>query len=308
MIGFGNTRSCRISRAFWYSSILGEDVLAELDVIGPWSEVKLDILREYAAPYSKIVTARGFYHLYIEGFAGPGSHLSRKSGEIVPGSPLNALSTDPPFNEYHFIDKDPTRVGQLQSHVGNRTNVYVYAGDCNEILLQKVFPRVRYEEYRRALCVLDPFNIDLSWEVVAAAGRMQSVEIFLNFMVMDMNMNVLLSNPGKADPKQVHRMTRFWGDESWRRVAYRDNPQHKLFGDAFAGSDKVKVGDANEKIAEAYRRRLIEVSGFSFAPIPLRFPNRKGNTIYYLFFASPNVTANKIVQGIFDKYRQRKWF
>ena len=199
-------------------------MLAELDVIGPWSEVKLDILREYAAPYSKIVTARGFHHLYIEGFAGPGSHLSRKSGEIVPGSPLNALSTDPPFNEYHFIDKDPTgievqvtylwnpdsqlshssgqrlvlvpvgvvstllaplpasssqklfsfqlhggvdqlltpRVGQLQSHVGNRTNVYVYAGDCNEILLQKVFPRVRYEEYRRALCVLDPFNIDLS--------------------------------------------------------------------------------------------------------------------------------------------------
>ena len=270
--------------------------------------MKLDILRKYAAPYSKIVAASGFHHLYIDGFAGPGSHLSSQSGEIVPGSPLNALSTEPPFSEYHFIDKDPTRVKQLQSYARNRANVHVYAGDCNEILLQEVFPRVKYEEYRRALCVLDPFNIDLSWEVVAAAGSMRSIEIFLNFMVMDMNMNVLLSNPEKADPEQVKRMTRFWGDESWRKVAYHDDPQRKLFGDAIAGSDKVKVGDANEKIAEAYRSRLVEVSKFGFAPIPLRFPNKKGSTIYYLFFASPNATANKIVQNIFNKYRQRKWF
>ena len=27
---------------------------AEPDVIGPWTEVKLDILREYAAPYSRV--------------------------------------------------------------------------------------------------------------------------------------------------------------------------------------------------------------------------------------------------------------
>ena len=299
-----------VIRAESFSIVLyyEEDVLAEFDLIGPWSEVKLDILREYAVPYSKIVTAQNLHHLYIDGFAGPGHNLSRESGEIVPGSPLNALLTEPPFREYHFIDKDPTRAKQLQSRVDNRANVHVYAGDCNEILLKKVFPQAQYTEFRRALCVLDPFNIDLSWEVVATAGRMRSVEIFLNFMVMDMNMNVLLSNPEKADSEQVSRMTRFWGDESWRNVAYRDDPQHKLFGNTSAGSNKVKIRDANEKIAEAYRRRLIEVSGFGFAPTPLRFPNKRGNTIYYLFFASPNKTANKIVQDIFDKYRQRKWF
>lgn len=38
----------------------------EYDVIGPWSEVKLDILREYAAPYSRIVASNGFYHSYID--------------------------------------------------------------------------------------------------------------------------------------------------------------------------------------------------------------------------------------------------
>jgi three-Cys-motif partner protein len=169
-------------------------------------------------------------------------------------------------------------------------------------LLHTIFPRVRYEDYRRALCVLDPYNIDLSWEVVAAAGRMRSIEIFLNFMVMDMNMNVLLSRPDKADPEQVARMNRFWGDDSWRAVAYQDDPQGSLFG----GTAKIKVVDANDKIAEAYRQRLLEVAGFRFAPIPVRFLNSNGATIYYLFFASPDPTANKIVQQIFDKHRQGK--
>ena len=221
---------------------------------------------------------------------------------MVPGSPLNALTTTPPFQEYHFIDADPARVEQLRSYAGDRPNVHIYRGDCNEVLLRKVFPRAKYDDYKRALCVLDPYNIDVSWDVVLTAGRMGSVEIFLNFMVMDMNMNVLLSDPQKADSRDVARMTRFWGDESWYEIAYEVDPQGNLFGDP----DTVKVEDANEKITEAYRKRLLEVAGFKFAPEPLPFPN-KGATIYYLFFASPNPTANRIVQQIFDKYRRKDW-
>lgn len=277
---------------------------SEYDVIGPWSEVKLDILREYASPYSKIVSAKGFHHLYIDGFAGPGSHLSRASGDVVAGSPLNALATQPPFREYHFIDADPTRVEQLRQYTTERNDVYTYTGDCNEILLRDVFPRAKWEDYRRALCVLDPYNIGISWQVVATAGKMRSIQIFLNFMIMDMNMNVLLTRPDNADATQLLRMNRFWGDESWRDVAYQKDPQTKLFGEP----DKLKVENANEKVAEAYRKRLIGTAGFKFAPVPLRFPNRLGATIYYLFFASPDPTANEIVQQIFEKYRRRNWF
>ena len=51
----------------------------EPDIIGPWTEVKLDILRNYASPYSKIITEFGFYHLYIDAYAASGSHISRTS-------------------------------------------------------------------------------------------------------------------------------------------------------------------------------------------------------------------------------------
>jgi len=266
---------------------LGDGELpAGYDIIGPWTEVKLDILRQYAAPYSRIVRSNGFRHLYIDAYAAGGSHISRTTGEVVAGSPLIALATEPPFREYHFIDADAARVAQLKQKTANRTDVHVHSGDCNEILLQDIFPRCRYEDRRRALCLLDPYNIDLRWEVIAGAGQMKSIEVF----------------PVKADPSQIARMDRFWGDGSWRDAAYEPNPQGHLFGDA----EDVKVDDANQKIAEAYRRRLVSVAGFAYAPQPLRFVNSLGFTIYYLFFASPNQTGKKIVEDIFRKHGEKQ--
>jgi len=61
----------------------------------------------------------------------------------------------------------------------------------------------------------------------------------------------------------------------------------------------------NSALAEAYRKRLIKVAGFKYAPDPLPMRNNEGATVYYLFFASPNEVANKIVTHIFDKFRDR---
>ena len=64
------------------------------DEIGNWSEVKLDIINEYASAYSRILSAQTkltFYHIYIDAFAGAGLHISKETGELIQGSPLNAL-------------------------------------------------------------------------------------------------------------------------------------------------------------------------------------------------------------------------
>jgi len=189
---------------------------ARLDEIGYWSEVKLDIVREYATAYSTVLNApaqknlRG--HIYVDGFAGPGVHLSKQTGRHVAGSPLNALLVQPPFREFHLIDMDGGKAKALHELTADRKDVFVYEGDCNEILLEKVFPRARFEDYRRALCLLDPYGLHLNWEVIRTAGQMRSIEIFLNFPVMDMNMNVLWRNPDKVQKSQAERMDAFWGD------------------------------------------------------------------------------------------------
>lgn len=167
------------------------------DQIGYWSEVKLEIVKKYASAYSTILASRQYIkkYLYIDAFAGAGTHISKRTGEFVPGSPMNALLIEPPFPELHFIDLDGGRAAELRKLAGERSDVYVYEGDCNKILQDKVFPRCKWEDYCRALCLLDPYGLHLDWSVIAAAGQMKTIEIFLNFPVMDMNMNVLLHDP-----------------------------------------------------------------------------------------------------------------
>jgi three-Cys-motif partner protein len=69
---------------------------AEFDEIGYWSEIKLEIVRDYASAYSRILNANRLPHIYVDAFVGAGKHISRGTGEFVPGSPLNALNIQPP--------------------------------------------------------------------------------------------------------------------------------------------------------------------------------------------------------------------
>jgi len=224
----------------------------EYDEIGIWSEVKLAIVKEYAAAYSKILdanrrqSARSLRWLYIDAFAGPGVHLSKTTGEVVDGSPLIALKTTPPFSEYHFIDADQARAEQLRRIAGPRDDVHIYSEDCNQVLLRDVFPKAKYTDYRRALCLLDPYNINLKWEVIETAGRMGSVEVFLNFMIMDINRNALRRNRDNAIQSKIDQLTTLWGDGSWEDAAF--SSAGKLF------HDPQKV--SNEQFELAWRDRL----------------------------------------------------
>lgn len=160
----------------------------KFDEIGLWSEIKLEIVKEYAAAYSTIMAAQKrkpflnkLTHVYIDAFAGSGKHLSRTSGKLVSGSPVNALNIQPPFDEYFFIDLDAKKATSLKELANNHKNVHVYAQDCNKILLQEIFPKVEWGSFRRGLCLLDPYGLHLQWDVIRRAGEMKSIEIFLKF-------------------------------------------------------------------------------------------------------------------------------
>lgn len=232
----------------------------KFDEIGYWSEVKLDIIRDYAAAYSTILSRQsGLYHVYIDGFAGAGVHVRKITGEDVPGSPLNALGIQPPFREFFLVDLNGDKIARLKELVGDRTDVHPLHGDCNRVLLEEVFPKVQWEDYRRGLCLLDPYGLDLHWPVIEMAGRMRTIDLFLNFPIMDASRNALWRDPEKVRPQQARRLTAYWGDESWRRIAYRPKPQRGLFGDEI---EKVE----NEAVAGAFRQRLHDVAGFKNVP------------------------------------------
>ncbi|PYX39684.1 MAG: hypothetical protein DMG81_08815, partial [Acidobacteria bacterium] len=99
----------------------------------------------------------------------------------------------------------------------------------------------------------------------------------------------------RVTPLSLARMTAFWGDDSWRSIAY--TTERSLFG--------MEEKETNDVVAEGFRQRLMKVAGFKRVPEPVPMRNTKGATVYYLFFASQVDVAEKIVKDIFEKYRSR---
>jgi len=268
--------------------------VVEYDEVGPWSEIKLDIIREYASAYSKILSAQKWAkHIYIDAFAGSGKHKSKTTKEFIKGSPTNALYVKPKFEEYYFVDINKIKVESLKQIAGERQDVFIFEGDCNNILLNDIFPLMHRNKHVRALCILDPYGLHLDWKVVEEAGRSNAIDIFLNFPIMDINMNVGHKDRSKVLSSQILRMNKFWGDESWQEVMWSSE------GALFEGFEtKIK----NDKLAEAFRDRLRSVARFGNVPTPIEMRGPTNSTLYYLFFASPKKVGGKIIKDIFLKH------
>jgi three-Cys-motif partner protein len=269
----------------------------KFDEIGYWSQLKLEIVEKYGAAYTKAFAGRrNLKKYYIDAFSGAGVHIAKETRMLVEGSPARALKIVPPFDGYYFIDLDADKTDYLRSMCGDRRDVDIHTGDANDYLLKKILPTIQYKNFTRALCLLDPYGLDLDWSVMQQAGQSKAIDMFLNFPVMDMNRNAIWRNADQVPNYGVDRMNRFWGDESWRQAAYAESPQGNLFG-----TEMVKQG--NEQIIATFRERLKRVAGFDFVPDPLPMRNTKNAVVYYLFLASPKAVAQNIITDIFKKYR-----
>lgn len=273
------------------------DLPFEFDEIGVWSELKLEIVEKYGSAYTTAFTnSTNLKKFYIDAFSGAGVHISKKDKTPVEGSPARVLRVTPPFDGYYFIDLNSDKTDYLRSLIGERSNVHIHTGDSNRYLTMELLPTIQFKDYRRALCLLDPYGLHLEWEVMLQAGQSKAVDMFLNFPVMDMNRNAIWKNPEKVPSDGVERMTKFWGDASWKQVAYADSPQGNFFG-----QEKIKQG--NDAIVAAFKDRLKSVAGFDYVADPLPMKNGKGAVVYYLFLASQKSVAAKIITDIFSKYR-----
>jgi three-Cys-motif partner protein len=268
------------------------------DEIGYWSELKLEIIEKYGAAYTKAFrNAPNLRKYYIDAFSGAGVHVSRRTKEEIEGSPARALRVVPPFDGFHFIDMDADKTAHLKKLCKGRSDVHIHTGDASSYLTRQLLPTIQFERFNRALCLLDPYGLHLDWEVILQAGRSRAVDMFLNFPVMDMNRNAFWRNFEHVPQDGIERMTRFWGDESWKRVVYAESPQQDFF------SDPRLIKQSNEEIVNAFRDRLQKVAGFSFVPEPLPMRNSNKAVVYYLFFASQKPVAERIIYDIFKKYR-----
>jgi three-Cys-motif partner protein len=268
------------------------------DEIGPWSEIKIEIIRKYAAAYTQILSSnkliKGF--IYIDAFAGAGTHIKKGTGEEVLGTPRVALDIMPAFHEYHFIDLHAGKTALLQQLAKDRNDVFVYNENCNMALPERVYPRAKYADYKRALCILDPYGLHLDWRLMCDAGQMKSFDIFINFPIMDINMNLGKGDKSRILASDIGRMNAFWGDNSWEEHLHQKHVQPDLFGNERHFPEKKDV------IVNAFKERLRDVAGFAHVPEPIPMRNKNNAIVYWLFFASQKPVASNIISDIFSKY------
>lgn len=270
------------------------------DEIGEWSRIKLDIVEKYSRAYSDVMSNQQFRCHYVDAFSGAGVHINRDTQEMVSGSPLRVLEVADCFCGHYLIDLDSEKADFIRNLCGQlyqTKQVQVYEGDCNDVITD-ILSDKHYRNYDRVLCLLDPYGLHLNWDVINIMGGKEIVDLILNFPVMDMNRNAIWHDHERVLEANKQRMTRFWGDESWLDVAYGPSPQSNMF------DDSPQEKQTNETIANAFRDRLRTVAGFQYVPPPIPLNNSRNATVYYLFFASANRTANRIALDIFNKYRR----
>lgn len=275
----------------------------ELEAIGVWSEIKLQIIREYAATYTTILKEQSWCrsYVYIDAFAGGGEFVSKEDQErLIPGSPMNALNVPNKFTEYHFIDIEQSKIERLKELTAERPeakSIHFHVGDANLLLRKKIIPQFPYSSFKRALCILDPYGVDIEWATIASLAPIKTMDIFINFPLMDINRNAALKKLETADPQQGVRLTKIWGDDSWKELAYIEQ------GQLFSAPVLIKKIRGNETLKQGFRERLKQKAGFSCVPEPILMRNTAGGPLYFLFFASQKQVAQNIAQQIFEKYR-----
>jgi three-Cys-motif partner protein len=271
------------------------------DIIGPWSEDKLQLLRKYLRAYTVIMHGqrwcRNGYH-YIDAFAGTGSPRARDEERYIDGSPRVALTIQRPFHSYTFIEKTPWRVQRLWELAEEFPDqaISIREGDCNRIITTEVTPRIRYEQFNRGLIFLDPFGMDIEWSTIEQIAETRALEIFMNFPVMALNRTVLPNDPNVLTEAQIKRMNRFWGSTEWRGDIYEAVPT--LFGPV-----ETKIcRTTGQRLGRLFTKRLEEV--FPYVTAPLVMTNSKNAPLYCLIFAGHNSTGAKIVREIFQRYER----
>jgi three-Cys-motif partner protein len=277
--------------------------------VGPWAEDKLACLRKYLSAYTTILRKQSFKgYVYVDAFAGTGTAKIRKKkagdaenqaflsalglGEdqgqerFILGSPRIALEIDHSFTHYVFVELDEKRrkeLHKLQQQYGASRDIKIHDQNCNEYLSQLVAKKgINWREWR-GVVFLDPFGTHVPWKTIEGLARTQSFEAFINFPCMAINR--LAKNDGNITEHFRQILNEYFGSPEWFDVMYQE--ESGLFGPLLN-----KVDDASKALLNWYRKRLKAEFGLASRARLIR--NTKNSPLYYLLWAGPNPTGQRI--------------
>lgn len=282
--------------------------------VGPWAAEKLEALSRALSYYTtRLKNQSQWQKIYIDAFAGPGlSEVRSKPREnsgpslqlfsdesadpveqevvFLKGSPRIALELANSFDRYVFIEKDATRVADLEgirSEYQGRRTIEIRQGDANSIL-QDLLKGITKSKHRGYI-FLDPFGLQVSWATIEAIARTGAIEVIVNFP-LGMALRRMMPNSGNVPVGWQISLDTFFGSPRWREHAYEE-------GVDLLGKRTFKLADSEDRLLAWYRGRL--KAAFGHVSEAQLVTNTHGGRLYFLIWAGSHEAGLKGANYIF---------
>lgn len=287
---------------------------------GSWTQDKLERLRGYLEAYMQIFKKQPWAQtVYVDAFAGTGTISVKpalatnaslfeqdedKINSFLDGSVRVALSVEPSFGKYLFIERSIKKTKELEGlkqefpAIGNR--IQVVPAEANEYLIRWI-EQTNWKN-TRAVVFLDPYGMQVEWRLLEAIARTKAIDLWL-LVPIGIGVNRLLTQNELPPQEWQDRLTTFFGTDEWLEHFYKSVQQTDLFGDALVQEKEADY----DKLAAYFVERLRSIFGEEgVAPNPLTQYNSRNSPMFLLCFASANKNGVKIAKHLLTHRPKRK--
>ncbi|HYA64764.1 MAG TPA: three-Cys-motif partner protein TcmP [Candidatus Sulfotelmatobacter sp.] len=159
--------------------------------VGLWTEEKHRLVAYYASEFSGAMKDKFQKRVYIELYAGAGYSRIRGTDRIIPGSPINALGLDVPFDKYIFCEENTELRQALETRVrrhSSKADVTFIPGNCDAKVGEIAAAIPRYSKANKvlSLCFVDPNDIGIKFVTLQTLATRRIVDfVVLLALYMD---------------------------------------------------------------------------------------------------------------------------
>lgn len=258
---------------------------------GPWTLIKLDVLKKYLNFYTSVLKNKSFRTYYFDAFAGSGDcYIKDKNGYLqkIEGSATIAVTKlKNEFQFIHLIEKNEEYVKELSNLVGSKSIVRVHNNDAN-IKMQNLIDSINWRE-SRGVAFLDPYGLQLEWTTLEKIAKTKAIDVWYLFPISGLN-RLIPKDQEKSKEINNELVDRILGTKEWREIFYKSTDQSSFISDK--NDSKKKVLNTSE-IGEYVKNRL-ETIYKGWVSDPIILTSSSLSPLFYLFFAGSNTNPNAV--------------
>ena len=289
--------------------------MPQLPFGGTHTEEKLQVLEKYLGAYQKVLKNTGFSTIFFDAFAGTGEIPLEQGGPLfqdveeaepfIEGSARRALSVDPPFSQYIFVEKNKRKAAQLERLRADfphlRDIIKIEHADAN-IAIREFCSSTNWKR-NRAVLFLDPFGNQVGWATLEVIAATRAIDVWYLFPA-HLGINRQISATAEFDAAKAASLDWVLGTAKWREEFLTTTRHSDLWG-------KEQERLVKQATIDSITRFMIMRMKHLFKGIVLDewLPLGRGGSHWYsLLFAcsNPSPSATRIAERVARAVMKRK--